>query len=125
MFGIESEGSFDNIERFLKRMLHREHLDGLEKYAQTGVEALSRATPVRTGKTAASWDYEIHRDGSGAVIYWTNSNENKGERIALLLQYGHGTRNGGYYMGLDYINPAMRPVFDKIAEDAWEEVTSK
>lgn len=124
MIGIKSEGDFHNIERFLKKLNEERYLKVLDEYGRIGVSALSQATPVDSGKTAASWDYEIHRENGKAIIYWTNSNENKGERIAILLQYGHGTRNGGYVMGRDYINPAMIPVFEKLADDAWKEVTS-
>lgn len=97
----------------------------LEKYAQEGVAALSSATPVDSGLTAASWDYEIVKKKGAISIYWTNSNINAGVPIAVILQYGHGTNNGGYVQGRDYINPAIRPIFDKIAENAWKEVTSK
>lgn len=125
MIGFESSGDFKNIEKFLKSMSDEEYLKVLDEYGKIGVEALQQATPKDSGTTAASWGYEIHKRRGGATIYWTNTNENKGEYIAILLQYGHGTRNGGYVVGRDYINPAMRPVFDKLADDAWKEVTSK
>ena len=96
----------------------------LERYAQMGVSALASATPVDSGKTASCWGYEIEASGEDATIYWTNTNQNKGVYIAVILQYGHGTGTGGYVQGRDYINPAIRPVFDKIAEEAWREVTS-
>lgn len=96
----------------------------LRKYGRIGVEALSSATPVDTGKTANSWHYRIEEEGRHKVsIIWTNSNTNKGVNIALILQYGHGTRQGGYVKGIDYINPAMKPVFDAISNKAWEEVS--
>lgn len=96
----------------------------LRKYGRIGVEALSSATPKNTGKTADSWHYEIVENGKHSVsIVWSNSNLNKGVNIALILQYGHGTRQGGYVQGIDYINPAVRPVFDDISQKAWEEVT--
>ena len=88
-----------------------------------GVDALAAATPVDTGKTAASWTYEIEKKNGSYSIVWLNTNVNKYVNIALILQYGHGTRNGGYVKGRDYINPAIQPIFDKIAEDAWREVT--
>lgn len=97
----------------------------LEKYAREGVTALASATPVDSGETAASWDYEIQKGNGKVSIYWTNSNINDGVPIAVILQYGHGTNGGGYVQGRDYINPAIRPIFDKIAENAWKEVTSK
>ena len=96
----------------------------LEKYAQQGVSALASATPVDSGATASSWGYEIARSGQGATIYWTNTNSNQGVVIAVILQYGHGTGTGGYVQGRDYINPAMRPVFDQIADAAWREVVN-
>lgn len=125
MAGIrfKHRGSFRKTERFFKRMNARKYLKALEKYARVGVDALSSATPVDSGETAASWDYEIHQSGGSAKISWTNSHVNKGVNIAVILQYGHGTGTGGYVEGRDYINPAIRPIFDKIAEDAWEEVT--
>ena len=89
-----------------------------------GVSALESATPVDSGLTASSWDYEIHQSRNSAKIVWTNSNINQGVPIAIILQYGHGTRNGGYVQGRDYINPAIKPVFDRIAEGVWKEVTS-
>ena len=96
----------------------------LEKYGQMGVEALRSATPVDSGKTAECWGYEISVRKEGATIHWTNTNQNKGVYIAVILQYGHGTGTGGYVQGIDYINPAIRPVFDKIAEEAWMEVVN-
>jgi hypothetical protein len=95
----------------------------LDRWGQLGVQALSSATPVDTGTTAASWNYEIHQSKGSTTLVWTNSNTNKGIPIALLIQYGHGTGNGGYVAGRDYINPAIQPVFDQIAKEAWEEVT--
>ena len=94
----------------------------LEKYGQMGVSALASATPIDSGTTAESWGYEISIGKEEATIYWTNTNQNKGVYIAVILQYGHGTGTGGYVQGVDYINPAIRPVFDKIAEEAWMEV---
>ena len=95
----------------------------MEQYAQLGVEALREATPIDTGETANSWDYDLKVTKNEAQITWTNSNTNKGENIAILIQYGHGTGTGGYVMGQDYINPAMRSVFEKIIEEIWKEVT--
>lgn len=96
----------------------------LEKYASMGVSALASATPVDSGLTANCWSYEIETSGEDATIYWTNTNQNKGVYIAVILQFGHGTGTGGYVAGRDYINPAIRPVFDKIAEEAWMEVVN-
>ena len=96
----------------------------LDKYGAMGVSALAAATPMDSGLTANSWGYEISVGKEGATIYWTNTNQNNGVYIAVILQYGHGTGTGGYVQGRDYINPAIRPVFDKIAEEAWMEVVN-
>ena len=95
----------------------------LDKYGRVGVDALSSATPSDSGLTASSWSYEIEHSSSSAVIKFTNSNINKGVPIAIILQYGHGTGTGGWVQGRDYINPAIQPIFDKIVQDAWKEVT--
>lgn len=94
----------------------------LNQYGQEGVEALRAATPKDTGTTANSWSYAVHKGTGSITITWSNSNIVDGVPIAVILQYGHGTRNGGYVQGTDYINPAMKPIFDKIAQRAWEEV---
>lgn len=124
MISIKQKGNFSKTEKFLKKSFGRDYLDVLEKYAQQGVAALSAATPIDSGRTATSWEYEIIQNDSSISIIWKNTNTNKGVNIALLLQYGHGTRNGGYVSGRDYINPALQPVFDKMADAAWKEVTS-
>lgn len=123
MISFRHSGDFKKTEAFFKRASNIENLSGLERYALEGVAALALATPKKTGITASSWYYEIKRSNGQISIYWTNDNVNKGVNIAVILQYGHGTRNGGYVVGRDYINPAIRPVFDKIAESAWKEVT--
>lgn len=125
MIRIKQRGNFNNTERFFKRAQKMDFFRNLEKYAREGVTALASATPVDSGETAASWDYEIQKGNGKISIYWTNSNINDGVPIAVILQYGHGTNGGGYVQGRDYINPAIRPIFDKIAENAWKEVTSK
>ena len=118
-------GNFNNTERFLKKAQKSDFFKHLEVYGQMGVDALASATPVDSGLTADSWSYEISKNADDLAIYWTNSNVEKGYfNIALMLQLGHGTRNGGYVEGRDYINPAIQPIFDKIAEDAWREVKS-
>ncbi len=104
-------------------MLKGDYLRGLEQYAQEGVAALMAATPVDTGLTASSWTYEITRGLGSTVIAFNNTNIQNGVPIAIILQYGHGTRNGGWVQGRDYINPAIQPIFDRIAANAWEEVT--
>lgn len=122
-FSLKSHGSFKNLEKFLKRMREKKYLSGLEKFGEAGVNALSMATPIDSGETATSWSYQIEEIPDGYRISWHNSNVNEGEVIAILLQYGHGTGTGGYVEGIDYINPAMRDIFNQIAEDAWREVT--
>ena len=96
----------------------------LDKYGHAGVSALAGATPMESGKTANSWTYEIETKGGYSTITFLNTNVNNGVNIALILQYGHGTGTGGWVEGRDYINPAIRPVFDKLADDAWKEITS-
>lgn len=118
------KGNFQKTDNFLKKAKQGDYFRSLEKFAQEGVNALASATPIDSGKTAVSWDYTISRSKGSVSITWTNSNINDGVNIAVIIQYGHGTRNGGYVQGRDYINPAIRPVFDKIAENVWKEVTS-
>lgn len=125
MITFKHRGDFNNTERFFKRAQKMDFYRNLEKYARAGVAALASATPVNTGLTATSWDYEIRKEKNKILIYWTNSNIQNGVPIAVILQYGHGTNNGGYVQGRDYINPAIRPIFDEIAENAWKEVTSE
>ena len=121
---FEVSGGFTKTERFLNRMKRREYLNVLDEFGRDGVQALRNATPVDSGATAEAWDYEIKRTRNYTEIVWTNSNINDGVPIAVILQYGHGTGTGGYVQGRDYINPAIRPVFDKIAKKAWKVVTS-
>lgn len=117
-------GSFKNLQAFLKRMTLGEPFRSLDAHAQDGVAALQAHTPVDSGITANSWDYEIVDDGVNLQIIWSNYNVNKGVNIAIILQYGHGTGTGGYVAGRDYINPAMQPTFDKISDRVWKAVTS-
>lgn len=124
-FEIVQKGDYNKVELWFNKLLGLEYLNVLERYGQMGVDALSNATPVDSGTTAASWGYEIHHSGKETSIVWTNSNMNKGVNIAVILQYGHGTRNGGYVAGRDYINPAIRPIFDNMVEEVWKEVTAK
>lgn len=119
---FRQKGDFRRTSDFLKRA-NRLNLDViLNQYGQEGVEALRAATPKDTGTTANSWSYTVHKGMGSITITWSNSNIVDGVPIAVILQYGHGTRNGGYVQGTDYINPAMKPIFDKIAQRAWEEV---
>lgn len=122
MIRLECPGDYDNVEKWLKKLKTRRYLKQLSKFGEMGVAALSAATPVDTGLTAASWGYEIEVRSDGVAIYWINTNVQKYVNIAIILQFGHGTGTGGYVQGRDYINPAMRPVFDKIADSAWKEV---
>ena len=122
MIIISHSGSFSNIENFFTRSISHTYLLALEKYGREGVAALSSATPVDTGETAGAWNYEVVMTSGGFKIAWTNSNIVNGVPIAILIQYGHGTRNGGYVQGRDYINPAMQPIFDKMANEMWKEV---
>lgn len=124
MITFKQKGSFKNIERFLDKMQKKEFFQRLNQYGRRGVDALSAATPIDSGKTASSWNYEIHRSKDLVEIVWTNSNVNDGVPIVILLQYGHATGNSGYVQGYDFINPAIRPIFDEIEKDLWKEVTS-
>jgi hypothetical protein len=124
MFFLTSKGDFKTLERYLMKSLNNNYRSILEKYGQQGVQALSAATPVDTGKTASSWDYRITEKNGNLSVEWINTNVNDGVNIAVILQYGHGTGTGGYVVGTDYINPALKSVFDGIAEAAWKEVTS-
>lgn len=123
MISISQKGDFSKLTSFLERMKNVIKIGDLDKYGCEGVAALSAATPKDSGLTANSWYYKIERGKDSVSISFYNSNVNKGVPIAVILQYGHGTRNGGYVEGIDYINPAIQPVFNKIAEDAWKEVT--
>lgn len=124
MIKIIHKGDFSRTEKFLNAMTGKKYLNVLSKYGQKGVDALASATPINSGETAQSWTYEIIQENGKATIHWSNTNINKGVNIALILQYGHGTGTGGYVAGRDYINPAIRPIFDSIATEAWKEVTS-
>lgn len=121
---FDASGDFKNTERFIGKVKKGNILPALRSLAMAGVRALASATPVDSGLAADSWGFEITRSRNSASITWTNSDVENGFPVAIMLQYGHGTRNGGYVKGRDYINPAMQPVFDKIAEEAWKVVTS-
>ena len=123
MIKFVHRGNFNNTEKFLDRNKKMDVYSILTSYANAGVEALRENTPKDSGETAESWSYEIVETSRGYKIYWRNSNVNKGIPIAILIQYGHGTGTGGYVEGRDFINPAIQPIFDKIADEAWKEVT--
>ena len=124
MITIKQKGNFAETDAFLKKVSKMDVLSILNRYGARGVSALRSNTPTDTGLTANSWTYEIAQTSSGYRIYWKNSNIVNGVPIAIILQYGHGTGTGGYVEGRDYINPALRPIFDEIAESAWKEITS-
>lgn len=123
MISFRQRGDFSNLTRFLERVKGAVHQSKLDRFGKEGVAALASATPVDSGLTASSWRYEIKREKELVSITFCNSNIHNGVPIAIILQYGHATRNGGWVQGRDYINPAIRPVFDEIAEEAWREVT--
>lgn len=123
MIKLSSKGSFKNTTKFLQGIDPHYVQNRLKVYGQLGVEALRDATPKDTGKTAESWDYDYFVSDNYARITWTNSNTKNGIPIALLIQYGHGMPNGGYVQGIDYINPALAPIFEAIADSLWKEVT--
>ena len=125
MISFRQQGDFSKLTRYLEKAKNAVKIGDLDKYGREGVAALSSATPIDTGLTASSWKYEIeHRNGS-VTISFLNTNIQNGVPIAIILQYGHGTKNGGWVQGRDYINPAIQPIFDKIADNAWKEVTKK
>jgi len=125
VISFNHRGNFNNTEKFLRGYNARKILNVLERYGQRGVQVLSAATPIDSGTTASSWNYTVGSSGDSYTITWTNSNlTTAGTPIAILIQYGHGTRQGGYVQGQDFINPALRPVFDTIVEEAWKEVRS-
>lgn len=124
MISITSTGSFQKTMRFLEHIKSPRIFSSLERHGRIGVEALSRATPLETGETANSWGYQVSSKRGSYSISWFNTNREDGVNIAVIIQYGHGTGTGGYVQGRDYINPTMRPIFDKIAEEVWREVTN-
>jgi hypothetical protein len=124
MVTFKHRGDFKNLEKFIKDIGKLDLRSILESYGGEGVRALSAATPADSGATASSWNYSVNVKKGTISISWTNSNMAGGVPVAVLLQYGHGTRNGGYVQGRDYINPALRPIFDKLAEEAWREVAN-
>ena len=123
MISFKSKGAFNKTQSFLEKAKRLEIQSVLERYGSVGVSALSSATPVESGATASAWYYEVSIKRGAYTITFFNSNVNKGVPIAIILQYGHGTRNGGWVNGRDYINPSIQPVFDEIVEEAWKEVT--
>ena len=123
MITFRQKGDFSKLSRYLERLREAAKIGVLDKYGRAGVDALKSATPVKSGKTASSWTYEIERKNGSVSIIFNNTNIKKGVPIAIILQYGHGTGTGGWVQGRDYINPAIQPIFDKLADEAWREVT--
>lgn len=125
MAGItfRQQGDFSKMTRFLERAKNTFHVGLLDKYGKAGVAALASATPVESGETANSWYYEVENHGGTAKIRFLNSHVNEGVNIAIILQYGHATRTGGWVEGQDYINPAIQPLFDQIVDEAWNEIS--
>lgn len=123
MITFRQKGDFSKLNRYLERVKETVRLGDLDKYGRAGVAALASATPVDTGLTASSWYYEIERQNGSVSLTFHNSNIQNGVPIAIILQYGHGTGTGGWVQGRDYINPAIQPIFDEIAINAWREVT--
>lgn len=123
MVSFRQKGDFSKLDKFFEKAKEAIKIGDLDRFGREGVEALSSATPSDTGKTADSWYYEIKRGNGTVSLNFLNSNVNQGVPIAIILQYGHATGTGGWVQGRDYINPAIRPIFDKLAAEAWKEVT--
>ena len=119
---ISNSGSFNKTDKFLKKMSENSIYSVLQKYGEIGVAELAAATPIDSGRTSSAWDYRVIIDRTNVRVQWYNNNENQGFSVAIGLQYGHGTGTGGYVIGRDYINPTMRPIFDKIADQVWNEI---
>lgn len=122
MITVKHKGNFNNFESFCNRMFKRDYLDVISAYADLGVEALKAATPVKSGQTASSWDYEIESKKGITTLWFTNSHEENGANVAVLLIYGHGKKDGGYVEGIDFVSPALRPIFQDLADAMWKEV---
>lgn len=120
---FNQRGDFSNTFKFFERMKGLANLSIFDKYGRKGVQSLAALTPKKTGKTSQSWSYEIQRNNGVISIVWNNDNFNKNVNIAILIQYGHGTKQGSYVQGIDYVNPAIKPVFDEMAVELWKEVT--
>ena len=123
MISFRQKGDFSKLTRFFEKAKNVVRIGDLDKYGREGVAALASATPVDSGLTASSWYYEIENKNGSVKIQFNNSNIQNGVPIAIILQYGHGTGSGGWVQGRDYINPAVQPIFDRIADEAWREVT--
>jgi hypothetical protein len=124
IISFKHSGDFKKTEKLLTKSFGKDYMNILDRYGKLGVEMLSSATPVDTGLTAASWSYKVEQSKNSISVTWYNSNVNQYVNIALIIQYGHATKNGGWVQGRDYINPALKPIFDAMADAAWKEVTS-
>ena len=122
LISVRNTGNFQKTDRFLSGLIGVHYMRKLKKYGEKGVAALRGATPKDSGKTAESWSYEITQEPGRTAIYWKNSHVENGVNIAVILQYGHGTRTGGFVEGIDYITPAIRPIFKEMADEVWKEV---
>lgn len=122
IISVTHKGNFQKTDRFLHNIIGAHYMRKLRHYGVMGVEALKAATPKDSGETAQAWSYEIEEQPGRTAIYWRNSNVVNGTNIAVILQYGHATRNGGFVEGIDYINPAIKPIFEEMAKEAWKEV---
>jgi len=122
MITVRHSGNFNKLEKFLAEAKKKKFYSLLDSYGRQGVDALSSATPIDSGYTSISWKYSIEMTSTGYQITWYNTNVVKGVPIAIIIQYGHGTRGGGYVQGRDYINPAITPIFNKLANDLWKEI---
>lgn len=120
---IKESGDYSKADTFLKRLFRRDFASRLREYGERGVYELYKATPIQTGETAASWRYVIQREPGRIELSWVNDYAPNGVQVAVLIQYGHATRNGGWVEGIDYINPALAPIFEEIADELWKEVT--
>ena len=124
MISFRHSGNFKNTERFFKKASNINYTKILDFYGKAGVNALEKATPVDTGLTASSWEYSYKINKGSFLISWNNTNIENGTCVAILIQYDHGTKNGGYVQGIDYINPALKPIFDSLADQAWKEIAN-
>lgn len=124
IISFTQKGDFKKTEKLFHNIIERHYMRKLRLFGERGVKALASATPKDSGVTSGSWSYEIAESAGRLGVYWRNSSVNDGVNIAIILQYGHGTRNGGYVEGIDYINPAIRPIFTQMADEAWKEVLS-
>ena len=122
MITFKHKGNFKNTEKIINKALRRDYMPILQRYGQMGVDVLSEYTPKDTGKTASSWKYGIAEEEGKITLYWTNSSQNEGVNIVLLLVYGYGLQNGTYVQGTDFVSPVMRPIFKRIADQSWREV---